>query len=79
MPVSFILRLVPRALAESRIVGRVMAVEGGNEAVIHNADDLIAFLFASLREPTRSERDDADGDGTCGQPKPGVRPTASKE
>jgi hypothetical protein len=45
--VSFLVRLVPRALAESRIVGHVKAVETGATAPVRSADDLIAFLLAS--------------------------------
>ncbi len=41
---SFLLRLVPEALAERRIAGRVEAVESGEAASVRSADELIAFL-----------------------------------
>jgi hypothetical protein len=45
MPISFVLRLVPSALAESKIVGQVREVETGETAQIRSADDLLSFLF----------------------------------
>jgi hypothetical protein len=45
--VSFLIQLVPRALAESRIVGQVKAIETGVAAPVRSADDLIAFLLAA--------------------------------
>ena len=47
MTQSFVLRLVPSALAESRIVGQVQVVETGETAQLRNADELIAFLLSS--------------------------------
>jgi len=44
MSVSFVLRLVPAALAESKIVGQVQEVETGLTAQLRSADELIAFL-----------------------------------
>jgi hypothetical protein len=44
---SFLVRLVSSALAESRIVGQVRAVETGLTAPVRSADDLIAFLLAA--------------------------------
>ena len=46
MPVSFLLRLVPSALAKARIVGRIEAVETGVTVPIRSADDLVAFLLS---------------------------------
>jgi hypothetical protein len=45
MPISFVLRLVPSALAESKIVGQVREVETGETAQLRSADDLISFLL----------------------------------
>jgi hypothetical protein len=45
MPVSFVLRLVPSALAESKIVGQVQEVETGETAQFRSAEDLISFLL----------------------------------
>jgi hypothetical protein len=45
--VSFIVRLVPDALAQARIVGHVTVIATGAEAPVRSADDLIAFLLAS--------------------------------
>jgi len=44
--VSFLVRLVPGALAESRIVGQVVEVRTGASAQLHDAADLIAFLLS---------------------------------
>jgi hypothetical protein len=45
--VSFLVRLVPGALAQARIVGHVTAISTGAVAPVRSADDLIAFLLAS--------------------------------
>ena len=47
MTVSFIVRLVPDALAQARIVGHVTVIATGVAAPVRSADDLIAFLLAS--------------------------------
>lgn len=47
MTVSFLVRLVPGALAESRIVGHVTAIATGTVTPVRSAEDLIAFLLAS--------------------------------
>jgi len=47
--VSFVLRLVPEALAASRIVGRIEVVETGEQVTVRDARDLIEFLCAQGR------------------------------
>jgi hypothetical protein len=42
---SFVLRLLPEALARSRIVGRVEVVDTGEQFMVRDADELIGFLF----------------------------------
>jgi hypothetical protein len=60
MPVSFVLRLVPSALAEARIVGQVQEVETGLTVQLRNADELIAFLV------NRSHDEGPDQSGALG-------------
>jgi hypothetical protein len=51
MPVSFVLRLVPTALAESKIVGQVQEVETGEVGQLRNAEELITFLLTHAHGP----------------------------
>ena len=56
MLLSFVLRLVPGELLERRIVGRVEVVETGEQASVHDLDELIRFLYAqgsSLSQPAK--------------------------
>jgi hypothetical protein len=46
MPVSFLLQLVPDALAQSRIVGQAKDIETGVTVRLRNTDDLLSFLFS---------------------------------
>lgn len=41
---SFVLRLVDDQLRDGRVVGRVHDVGSGTEAVVHDLEELIAFL-----------------------------------
>ena len=41
---SFVLRLVPHALADGDVVGEVLEVESGRNAPIRNIGELLAFL-----------------------------------
>lgn len=41
---SFVLRLVPRALAAGEVTGEIVEVETGRQAVIRNISELAAFL-----------------------------------
>jgi hypothetical protein len=51
MPVSFVLKLVPDALSEGRIVGRIEAVGTGEQAHLRSAEELIEFLHSQARPP----------------------------
>jgi len=44
---SFVLRLVPEALAQRRIVGRAEVVSSGQATAIRSAEELISFLYDS--------------------------------
>ena len=44
MLTSFVLRLVPHALADGEVVGEVVEVESGRAAPIRNIGELLAFL-----------------------------------
>jgi len=58
MPISFVLRLAPSALAESKIVGQAREVETGETAQLRNAEDLLSFLFVHS-----GDRDNGPGSG----------------
>jgi hypothetical protein len=55
--VSFLVRLVPGALAQSRIVGHVTVIATGAVAPVRSADELIAFLLASAQDPANEGTD----------------------
>lgn len=57
MQVSFLLRLVPEALSESRIVGRIEVVETGEQVTLRDAEELIGFLQAHGQRRLPSEPD----------------------
>lgn len=56
MPVSFLLQLVPDALAQSRIVGQAKDIETGVTVRLRSTDDLLTFLFS------RGEREGTEND-----------------
>jgi hypothetical protein len=56
MPVSFVLRLVPDALTQRRIVGRIESVETGEQASIQDAEELIGFLHAQGNRQSAHEQ-----------------------
>lgn len=58
---SFLLRLVPEALADERIAGRVEVVETGEVASVRSAEELIAFI--SGHGPGRGTEGLAGDDG----------------
>lgn len=47
---SFVLRLVPDALASGRLVGQVENVASGERAVVRSSDDLLTFVQRSSPE-----------------------------
>jgi hypothetical protein len=57
MPESFLLRLMPDALARARIVGRVEQVGSGTEMPVRSAQELIDLLLSF-------------GAGASGDPRP---------
>jgi hypothetical protein len=60
MPVSFLLQLVPDALARSRIVGQAKDIETGVTVRLRTTDDLLSFLF-SFGEREGTKRGDVAG------------------
>jgi hypothetical protein len=60
MPVSFLLQLVPDALAQSRIVGQAKDIETGVTVRLRSTDDLLSFLF-SCGERRGTTRGDVGG------------------
>jgi hypothetical protein len=63
---SFVLRLVPEALAQQRIAGRVEAVDTGQAVAVRSSEELIAFLYGSADggggQPPAAERTDRGSD-----------------
>lgn len=66
MPVSFLLQLVPDALAQSRIVGQAKDIETGVTVRLRSTDDLLSFLF-SCAEREGTTRSDVGGDEDIGR------------
>jgi hypothetical protein len=70
VPVSFLLQLVPDALAQSRVVGQAKDIETGVTVRLRSTDDLLSFLFScGERGGTkkgdvggRDDKDSRDGD-----------------
>ena len=48
MLTSFVLRLVPSALASGEVIGEVVELESGRQAVIRDIQELAAFLTRPL-------------------------------
>jgi hypothetical protein len=59
---SFVLRLVPEALAQRRIVGRVEAVSSGQATPIRSAEELIGFLYGSAATDDQQAAIDVSGE-----------------
>jgi hypothetical protein len=76
MPVSFLLQLVPDALAQSRVVGQVKDIETGATARLRSTDDLLSFLF-SCAERGDTTRGDVAGDNDGNGRPDGDRPEHS--
>jgi hypothetical protein len=57
MPVSFVLRLVPEALSEGVIVGRIEVVGTGEQASLRSARELIEFLQSQGISPANNNGD----------------------
>lgn len=60
---SFVLRLVDDQLRDGRVVGRVHDVGSGTEAVVHDVEELLAFMMRG-HEPAAG----ADGRETGSPP-----------
>ena len=73
MLATFVLRLVPDALAEGRIVGVVEEVETGRRAVVRDLDELRAFL-RPYAQAVVDLTVDGDGDGAGTVPDATGRP-----
>jgi hypothetical protein len=52
----YVLRLLPQELADGRIVGQVEEVESKNTSVIHNVEELRAFLTGASGEREADRR-----------------------
>jgi hypothetical protein len=62
MSISFVLRLVPDALAERRIAGRIEVVATGEQTGIHDSDELLEFLYthaAAAQQPASVQTTEA--------------------
>ena len=60
MLATFILRLVPAALHQGSLVGRVECVETGEGRTCHHLDELLAFLRAQCDTSQESTTDEDD-------------------
>ena len=56
MPESFLLRLMPDALARARIVGRVEQVGSGTEIPVRSAEELIDLLLSFGADASGAQR-----------------------
>ncbi|MBW3664358.1 MAG: hypothetical protein KY469_14760 [Actinobacteria bacterium] len=64
MTISFVLRLVPDALADGSIVGELEAIETGTRTAIRDANGLISALFdVSVRAGTGATAGNHDPEG----------------
>jgi hypothetical protein len=59
MLATFILRLVPSALQQGDVVGRVECVETGEGRTCHHLDELVAFLRAQTGPARVEDGEDA--------------------